>query len=283
MQDDLKKRGLGRGLDALIPLEDEYSDHENQVKNIPVNLVKPNPHQPRKTFDEESLNQLAQSIRENGIIQPLIVTRVGDYYELVAGERRLRASKKVGLTEVPVILRDAEDLKKLEMAIVENVQRDNLNAIEEAAGYRELIQNFSISQEDVAKKVGKSRSAITNKIRLLTLPIEVQKAIRSGEISEGHGRALLSLENTEKILGAFKEILKKKLSVRETESLSGRPKKDLKTQVLTEDPNVKTLENQLREMIGCKVAIRPKKEGGTLTINYSSSEDLERIIKYFAG
>lgn len=285
MQDELRKRGLGRGLDALIPLQDDFHRGLEEVTKVPIEEIKPNPLQPRKTFDEESLEQLSLSIKENGIIQPLIVTRREDSssYELVAGERRLRAAKKAGLTEVPVIVKEAAELKKLEMAIVENVQRENLNAIEEAAGYRELIQKFSLSQEVVAKKVGKSRSAITNKLRLLVLPIEVQKSIREGQISEGHGRALLGLDGTEKILVVFKEVIAKKLSVRDTEHLVARLlRKPLSSGEVREDPNILSLEKELREVIGCKVTLKQRKRGGSLIISYTSAEDLERIVGYFA-
>ena len=276
-------RGLGRGLDALIPTSDDQSNEtqagERLVK-VPTNSVHPNPMQPRQTFNDESLADLARSIEEHGIIQPLIVTKASDGYELVAGERRLRASKVIGLKEVPVIVRDAEELKKLEIALIENVQRDNLNAIEEALGYQKLMQDFSLTQEDVAKKVGKSRSQIANKIRLLGLPVEAKRALNNDQISEGHARTLLGLDNTEQIHLLLGLIIARKLSVRETEKkvneiLSGQKIKPGKKET---DPNIASIEKELREAVGSKVTIRPKRKGGSIVIDYNSQKEMDRII-----
>lgn len=279
-------RGLGRGLDALIPTNDTSQSSnvsgkpEDSLVNVPTNSIRPNSQQPRQTFNDESLADLANSIQEHGIIQPLVVVKADDGYELVAGERRLRAAKVINLKEVPVIIRSAKELKKLELALVENIQRDNLNVLDEARGYKRLMDEFSLSQEDVAKKMGKSRSAVANKIRLLDLPVEVKRAINSGQISEGHGRALLGLDNQEQILMLCGLIIARKLSVRETEQkvneiLSGLK---IKSDKKEKDPNILDLEKQLRESIGAKVKIRSKRNGGSIVIDYTSQEELARVL-----
>lgn len=281
------QRGLGRGLDALIPTDDNLNvktrDSGEKLIHVPTNSIVPNSMQPRQTFSDESLADLAQSIQEHGIIQPLIVVPSEDGYELIAGERRLRAAKIVNLSEVPVIIRDAEKLKKLELSLVENIQRDNLNVIEEALAYQKLIQDFSLTQEDVARRVGKSRSSITNKIRLLDLPMEAKRALNTGQISEGHGRALLGLASQEQILMLCGLIIARKLSVRETEKkvneiLAGGSIKKDKVEV---DPNILQLEKEFREKIGAKVKIRSKRDGGSIVIDYTSPEELERILGFF--
>lgn len=281
------QRGLGRGLDSLIPIDNDSStgaaDLKDRLVNIPTSQIVPNPLQPRQTFSDDSLADLAKSIEEHGIIQPLVVTKVESGYELVAGERRLRAAKAVGLQEVPAIVRDGKKMKKLEIAIIENIQRDNLSVLDEARAYQRLMQDFSISQDDVARKVGKSRSAVANKLRLLNLPVEVKRALNSGQISEGHARALLGLDSQEKMLMVFGLIIARKLSVRETEArvneaLTG------KTMTIREedvDPNIIHLEAELRNIIGAKVQIKSKKKGGSLVIDYNSLEDMERIVNFF--
>jgi len=283
-------RGLGRGLDALIPTNDDtkVSDSsgrntEGNFINVPTSSISPNSEQPRQSFNDESLADLAQSIKENGIIQPLIVVKASDGYELIAGERRLRAAKVLGLSEVPVIIRDAEELKKLELALIENIQRDNLNVLDEARGYKRMMDEFSLSQEDVAKKMGKSRSAVANKVRLLDLPVEVKRAINSSQITEGHGRALLGLDSPDQMLVLCGLIIARKLSVRETEQkvndiLSGQKIKSTKKET---DPDVLELEKSLREKIGAKVKIRNKRVGGSVVIDYTSQEELDRILGFF--
>ncbi len=280
------QRGLGRGLDALIPTDDNLNVKTKasgeRLMHVPTNSIIPNSQQPRQTFGDESLADLAQSIQEHGIIQPLIVVPAEDGYELIAGERRLRAAKVINLEEVPVIVRNAEELKKLELALVENVQRDNLNVIEEALAYQKLMQDFSLTQDDVAKRVGKSRSVVANKIRLLSLPVDVKRAINSSQISEGHGRALLGLESQEQIVMLCGLIIARKLSVRETEKkvnevlAGGSIKKDK----VEADPNVEKLEKELRDKIGARVQIRSKRNGGSIVIDYSSQEELERILSF---
>lgn len=282
------QRGLGRGLDALIPTDDNLNVKTKNVGEtltyVPTNSIKPNSEQPRQTFGDESLADLAKSIGEHGIIQPLIVVPDNDGgYELIAGERRLRAAKVVDLEKVPVVIRDDKQLKKLELAIVENVQRENLNVIEEALAYQKLMQDFSLTQEDVAKKVGKSRSVVANKIRLLGLPVDVKRAINNGQISEGHARALLGLEKQEQIVMLCGLIIARKLSVRETEKkvneiLGGA---NLRKDMVEPDPDIVQLENQLREKVGSRVKIRSKRVGGSIVIDYSSQEELDRILGLF--
>lgn len=281
------QRGLGRGLDALIPTDDNLNVKTRasgeRLMYVPTNSIVPNSQQPRQTFGDESLADLAQSIQEHGIIQPLIVVPAQDGYELIAGERRLRAAKVINLQEVPVIVRNAEELKKLELALVENVQRDSLNVIEEALAYQKLIQDFSLTQEDVAKRVGKSRSVVANKVRLLSLPVEVKRAINNNQISEGHGRALLGLEKQEQIVMLCGLIIARKLSVRETEKkvneiLAGG---SIKAERVEQDPNIVQLEKELRDRVGSKVKIRSKRNGGSIVIDYTSQEELDKILGFF--
>jgi ParB family chromosome partitioning protein len=281
------QRGLGRGLDALIPTDDNLNVKTKasgeRLMHVPTNSIIPNSQQPRQTFGDESLADLAQSIQQHGIIQPLIVVPAEDGYELIAGERRLRAAKVINLEEVPVIVRNAEELKKLELALVENVQRDNLNVIEEALAYQKLIQDFSLTQDDVAKRVGKSRSVVANKVRLLGLPVDVKRAINNNQISEGHGRALLGLEKQEQIVMLCGLIIARKLSVRETEKkaneiLAGGSIKKEKVEI---DPNILQAEKQLREKVGSRVQIKSKRNGGSVVIDYSSQEELEKILGFF--
>lgn len=284
----VKSRGLGRGLDALIPTDDNLNvktkNEGETLTSLPTNSIRPNSEQPRQIFSDEALAELAKSIEEHGIIQPLIVVPAEDgEYELIAGERRLRAAKVIGLDEVPVVIRNDKELKKLELAIVENVQRENLNVIEEALAYQKLMQDFSLTQDDVAKKVGKSRSQIANKVRLLMLPVDVKRAINNGQISEGHARALLGLEKPEQIVMLCGLIIARKMSVRDTEKkvnevLAGGT---LRKDKVETDPNITTLEKELREKVGTKVKIRQKRSGGSLVIDYSSQEELDRILGFF--
>ncbi|HEY7167814.1 MAG TPA: ParB/RepB/Spo0J family partition protein, partial [Candidatus Binatia bacterium] len=218
----LQKKGLGRGLDALIPRAAESQDPSTPEPgnlSIPVAQITASPFQPRRTFDEQRIAELAASIREQGLIQPLIVRRKPDGFELIAGERRWRAAMRAGLAEVPVIVRDASDNEALQLALVENLQREDLNPIEEAAGYQRLQQEFHWTQEAMADKIGKSRPAIANALRLLTLPDEVQQELASGNLPAGQARALLGLPNETLIVAACREVIRKGLSTRETEKL----------------------------------------------------------------
>lgn len=288
--------GLGRGLSSLIPNKqpsqtsaDEFSKRvigssddpirgDKYVIEVDVNQIVANPHQPRKNFDDEKLADLANSIKTHGIIQPLVVTKNGNRYELIAGERRLQAAQLVGLKKVPIIIRDSNELQKLELAIVENIQRHDLNAIEEGKAYQKLIDEFEMSQEEVAAKMGKSRSVVANRVRLLSLPIEIQKGLIEGKITEGHAKAILSIPNPEKQRALYELILKSNLTVRQiegkTKEISVRPHK----RQVSVDPQMKELEDTLVEALGTKVKISKAGDGGKIVIEYYSKEDLESLL-----
>ena len=269
-----KKKGLGRGLSSLIG---EGTKSPSSSKANISDLVR-NKYQPRKKFDEEKLIELVNSIKSRGIIQPIIVRETGgnNKYEIIAGERRWLAAQKAGLHEVPIVVIEADNKKALEFGIVENVQRHDLNAIEEAEGYKKLIDEFSYDQEQVANFIGKSRSHITNSLRLLTLSKDVLKSVIDEKISAGHAKILVGLDNSGLIL---KKIIEKKLSVRQTENLV-RLYKSFGTKVIkNKDPNIKQLEQDLLEKIGLSTEIKNKKNNkGTITFNYTELEQLNRIV-----
>lgn len=309
--------GLGRGLASLIPpkkntSEDsqaepvrrfEYEEAEERpaakpaatqgegdpvppdasVREVPITAIVPNPEQPRLHFDEEKLAELSESIREHGILQPLVVTEAGSHFELIAGERRFQAAKKAGLTTVPVVVRSVSDREKLELAIIENIQRHNLNPIEEAKAYQRLVHEFGMSQEEVAKKMGKSRPSIANTLRLLYLPVEIQRAVASGRISEGHAKALLAIENPEKQRAVFELIIKEELTVRETENRvrSVAVKSHVRTQK-PKDQHVLEAVSRLSERLGTKVDIKPAGKGGRVIIEYYSEEELNGLLERFS-
>ena len=269
------KKGLGRGLSSLIG----DSDITVTTNKISISSIAPNKFQPRKRFEKESLEELSNSIRERGIIQPLIVRKSEDKenkYELIAGERRLQASQNAGLHEVPVVILKADNLKSLEFAIVENVQRKDLNPIEEAEGYQRLINEFHYDQEKVAKFIGKSRAHISNCLRLLTLPKKIIKYLEDEKISQGHAKILVGLENSELIAD---KIINKKLSVRQTERLA-RLIRNKNIQKTKKDPNTLDVENQLSSKIGMRVFIQSNRnKSGTLTFEYKDFDQLDRLIK----
>ena len=268
------KKGLGRGLSSLI------GDTKTVAKNnkISVSDLIRNRYQPRKTFDEESLEELTNSIKSRGIIQPIIVRpSTGDKYEIIAGERRWLAAQRAGLHEVPVVIVDADDKKALEFGIVENVQRHDLNSIEEAEGYKRLIDEFSYDQEQVAKFIGKSRSHITNSLRLLTLSSYITDLIKTNKISPGHAKILVGLSSSDKIA---KKIIKKNLSVRQTENLVRFYKSPTKSIKTSKDPNIKRIETDLMEKIGLKTQITNKKNNkGSVTFDYRDLDQLNRLIE----
>ena len=268
------KKGLGRGLSSLI------GDTKTVSKNnkISVSDLIRNRYQPRKTFDEESLEELTNSIKSRGIIQPIIVRpSSGSKYEIIAGERRWLAAQRAGLHEVPVVVVDADDKKALEFGIVENVQRHDLNSIEEAEGYKRLIDEFSYDQEQVAKFIGKSRSHITNSLRLLTLSNYITDLIKTGKISPGHAKILVGLSNSDQIA---KKIIKKNLSVRQTENLVRIYKSPTKSIKASKDPNIKKIETELIEKIGLKTQIINKKNNkGSVTFDYRDLDQLNRLIE----
>jgi ParB family chromosome partitioning protein len=270
-----KQFGLGRGLDALIP----RGAAQGGTLEVPIDRVRRNPHQPRVDFDDESLAELAASISAHGILQPIIVRGASDGgYELIAGERRLRAARAAGLTQIPAVVRDSSANELLELALVENVQRADLNAIEEASAYRELIDRFGLSHEAVARQVGKSRVAISNALRLLDLAPETRQAIVDGRITEGHGRALAALTVAELQRAVLQVVLERHLSVRQTEELVRRKRElgvDRRRQPLSED--LADVEAQLRGILATKVGIVRTRKGGRVVIDFYSDEELDRI------
>ena len=270
------KKGLGRGLSSLIG----DSEIKNSNEKVLISSITPNKNQPRKLFDKYALEELSNSIKERGIIQPLIVRNSNDQdskYELIAGERRWQAAQMAGLHEVPVVVVEADNLKSLEFAIIENVQRKDLNSIEEAESYKNLIENFGYDQEKVAKFIGKSRSHISNSLRLLTLPQKIIEMIRNDKISQGHAKILIGIENS---LLLAEKIVKKKLSVRQTESLVRIIKSGQAKKVALRNSNVISTENELSEKIGMRVHLINKKDNsGTLTFTYKGLDQLDRLIK----
>lgn len=281
----MARRGLGKGLDALIPTEIASAASEG-AQQIPISQIMPNPSQPRGEMDDEKLNELAASIREHGVLQPLILTKEPDqdFYVLIAGERRLLASKLAGLESVPAIIRQATDQERLELALIENIQRENLTPLESAEAYQLLNDQFGLSHDQIAERVGKSRVAVTNTIRLLKLPDAVRKALKNGEISEGHGRALLSLSSDRAQLAVLQTILAHGLNVRQTEELvrkySGE-KPAASAPKAEKDAGVKEIENRLRQLLGTKVTLNHGKQGGTVVIHYYSDEELESLLRRF--
>lgn len=284
-----RKRGLGRGLSALMAdvteAEQAAATRTGGEQRIPIERIRPNPEQPRKAFTQSDLDDLAASIREKGIIQPLIVRRMGDGdYEIVAGERRWRAAQQVQLHDVPAIVRDFDDLEVLEIAIIENVQRADLNPVEEASGYRQLMDRFGHTQEKLAEALGKSRSHIANLLRLLTLPPDVLHMLEKGDLSAGHARALVTAENP---LELAKTVIRKGLSVRETEALvkkaqkGGEPQKPPRPQSTEKDADTRALEADLSAATGMKISIahKPGEDGGALTLHYTSLEQLDDICR----
>jgi ParB family chromosome partitioning protein len=273
----VKKTGLGRGMAALLSAAD---DEGKSYFSCPIEEIKPNRSQPRKTFSNDKLEELAGSIREKGIIQPLVVRKKADHYELIAGERRWRAAQKAGLREVPVVIQDVSDGTALEMALIENIQREDLNAVEEAEAYQALMDNFALSQEELAKRVGKERSTVANSLRLLRLPAEIKRDVTEDRLSMGHARALLALDNQEQMKTARDEVLKRELTVRQAEGLV----KKLKTNkapkaVKKQDPHLADVVEQLKRHFKAKVALRQAGRGGKLEISFSSMDELTRIIE----
>ena len=274
-----KKFGLGKGLGALIS-ENEEETNENSKLLIPLNKIKSNAEQPRKSFDNERIAELAESIKHHGIIQPLILMKENEDYVIIAGERRWRAAKLLGLKEIPAIIMELTEKNILEVSLIENIQRQDLNPIEEALAYKKLLSDFNLTQEELSKRIGKSRTAITNTIRLINLDSRVQQYVIDGIISEGHGRALLSLEDGELQYIYSQKVIDEKLSVRELEKLirnaSLKSEKSEKNEEL--NPYYKDVRDRLQNYFGTKVNLSSKKNRGKIEIEYYSEEDLERIL-----
>ena len=280
----LQKTGLGQGLSALISVASEPPREmlkEAAKTEVDIDRIAPSPFQPRRTFDDAKLQELATSIRQQGIIQPLVVRPKGEHFELIAGERRWRAALKAGLSKVPIVVREASDHDALQLALIENLQREDLNPIEEANGYRRLQEEFHWSQEEVAEKVGKSRPAIANAMRLLSLPSEVQQEVAYGNLPAGQARALLGLQSEPIILTAYREVIAKALSTRETEKLVRNLKlgRRRRRELPGLDPDLRSLGEELQRVLGTKVRIMPKARSnkGKIEIEYYTLADLERI------
>ena len=279
-----KKHGLGKGLAALIPEEEENLNNSSEFI-IDINHIKPNNKQPRKFFDEEKIDYLAKSISEHGIIQPLVLNRDGEYYSIIAGERRWRAAKKLGLKEVPAVIMNLSDKDTLEISMIENLQREDLNPIEEALAYQRLILEFNLTQEELANRIGKSRTSISNCMRLLNLDNRVQEYLIECIITEGHGRTLLGLEDKELQYKISQKIIDENLSVRQTELLvrdiinNLTEKKTDSKDISKISPYHLEIKNKLENHFGTKVSLISKKNKGKIEIQYYSEEDLQRILE----
>jgi len=276
------RKALGRGLTNLIPIDDIEKGSNNEVVLIDSNSIKPNPFQPRKEFDQKEIEGLAESIKTQGLLQAIICRKTPDGYEIISGERRFRALKLLGEDKIPCIVKgNVTDTEMIEIALVENIQRENLNEIEEANAYKRLLEECKLSHEDLSKRVGKSRSTITNSLRLLKLPQEIQRLLISKEITMGHARAILSVEDPEKQKKLCKEIIEKNYSVREIEQQvkTQKDKKELKKQQNIIDANKRELKEKLEYKFGTKVNLLENKNGsGKIEINYYNQEDLNRIL-----
>ncbi|HHY99126.1 MAG TPA: ParB/RepB/Spo0J family partition protein [Firmicutes bacterium] len=275
------KKGLGKGLRALIP--DETNVMKEQVTEISIDLIQPNPYQPRRQFDEDKLEELVESIRQHGVLQPLVVRPLEGGYQLIVGERRWRAARRAGLSMVPVVIRDVDEIEMMELALIENLQREDLTPIEEAQAFHRLINEFGLTQEELAEVVGRSRSGIANTLRLLNLPEDVQDNVSRGTLSMGHARALLALNNPEQQIEAAELVVKRGLSVRQTEELVRRlvaREKSAAQEVaaMALDPILQDIEDRLRRTLGTRVRISPGEKRGKIVIDYYSKDDLERIL-----
>jgi len=287
-----KNRGLGRGLDALfaeqapimpdnrVETEEKSNSHVgDKVLYIDINDIKPNAEQPRKTFDKEKISELSQSIIEHGIIQPLVVRKSGKHYEIVAGERRWRAAREAELSVVPCIVRQFSDEENMLVAIIENMQREDLNPIEEAMGLEQMISAYGMTQEEVSKSVSKSRPYITNTLRLLKLPEEIKALVSEGKISTGHARALITVKNKTKQEGLCKKIIKDGISVRDVERLASEEKKTRKKPLKrVKSPDTLNVERELKEIYGTKVTINSRGNKGTVELEFYSKDELNRLI-----
>lgn len=284
----MAKKGLGRGLGALLDagaVVETTTENEKDVKKIKITQIEPNKTQPRTDFDEEKIEELADSIREYGLIQPIVVKlNKNGYYTIIAGERRWRAARKAGLKEIPAVIKDVSEKTEKEITLIENIQREDLNALEEAAGIKELIDVYGLTQDEVAKKIGRSRPAVANILRLLNLPAEIQNLVKEGILSQGHARALLAVEDNVKAQEIAKLIIAQDMSVRQTEAYIANLSKVKAVKKPTKEEieisrHIKALEESLSTELGTKIKIVNKKNKGRIEIPYTSAEDFDRIIK----
>lgn len=269
-----RERGLGRGLDALFSSPNAIDYDSEEITKVDINDVIPREDQPRKNFDTESLKELSESIKEHGVLQPVLVRPIGDQYEIIAGERRYRAAKLADLELLPVVIKEVTDNEAMEIALIENLQREDLSIIEEALAYKGMIENFGYIQEEVAKKVGKSRTHIANTIRILKLPQEILQMLEDKKISAGHARTLLSIDNVQEQIAAAKKIATENISVREAEQKAKNRKN-----INNKPAEIADIEDRLQKYFGTKAEVMPKKKGGSINIRYYNQEDLERILE----
>lgn len=275
-----KKGALGKGLSALIPEDIDIQAKSNETKQVNIDDVFPNKLQPRKDFDDEKIDSLGESIKEHGIIQPIIVKKEGRFYKIIAGERRWRAAKKAGIKKVPIIEKDVSEREIAEISLIENIQREDLNPIEEAMAYKSLSEEFNLTQEEIAKRVGKSRAAITNNMRLLTLHKDVIDFIANRTLTEGHGKIIAGIEDKDIQLEISNKVIKEELNVRQTERLIRELSLDSKKEKVekTKDIHVKSTEERLQEVLGTKVNINKGKKKSKIEIEFYSDNDLNRIL-----
>ncbi len=278
-----RARGLGRGLGALIPGAD--SQPEERVEYLPVDRIRPGPYQPRQMLAPEELAELADSVRLHGVLQPILVRPVADGYEVVAGERRWRAAAMAGLQTVPAVVKQVGDLQALEIALVENLQRQDLNPVERARAYRRLVEEFGLTQEELARAVGRSQPSVANTLRLLSLPPEILELLERGELSEAHGRVLLSVEDPQRRLALARRAAELQMSVRQLAQIASRGQATSRRRATTRvsDPNREALEDALRSRLATQVRVRKTRKGGVLEIEFYSEEDLERICEMILG
>ncbi len=279
----VKRKALGKGLSALIPDADKLDDRNEQFFQCPVEVIEPNPYQPRQTFSPHELEEMIASVREKGIITPLLVTRAEAGYQLIAGERRWRAAQKAGLRRVPVVVREVTPTESLELALIENIHRKDLNPIEEAVAYGKLLEETGITQDALAKRLGKDRSSITNLLRLLKLPLQIQQDVIDGRLSMGHARVLAGLKNSEDQWSLRNAIIKRALSVRQSEALANRGKGATNTgeKGSTKDPYLRSLEDNLKRSLGTKVEIKKRGKKGTVVVHFYSDDELDRLLELF--
>ncbi len=276
-----KRKALGKGLSALIPDADEFDDRDKQFFQCPVEVIEPNPYQPRQTFSPHELEEMVRSVKEKGIITPLLVNKTETGYQLIAGERRWRAAQKAGLRRIPVVVREVTPTESLELALIENIHRKDLNPIEEAFAYAKLLEETRITQDVLAKRLGKDRSSITNLLRLLKLPVQIQQDVIDGHLSMGHARLLAGLKNSEDQWTLRNTIIKRGLSVRQSEALAKRGKDSTNTREKgsTKDPYLQSLEDNLKRSLGTKVEIKKRGSKGSLVVHFYSDDELDRLLE----
>ena len=279
-----KRKALGRGLSALIPDADKFNDRDEQFFQCPVEVIEPNPHQPRQNFAPHELEEMVGSVREKGIITPLLVSKTAAGYQLIAGERRWRAAQKAGLRRVPVVVREVTPSESLELALIENIHRKDLNPIEEAVAYAKLLEETGITQEALAKRLIKNRSSITNLLRLLKLPIQIQQDVIDDRLSMGHARLVAGLKKSADQWTLRNTIIKRGLSVRQSEALAKRITRSTNTMVKgsAKDPYLRSLEDNLKRSLGTKVQINKRGKKGTVVVHFYSDDELDRLLELFA-